>query len=84
MTRTHDLLITNQLLYRLSYSSVFSFAAARSGSYESAALPTELYQHNFLQGGCPAIVSSLFHKLNIIILQILIRVNRVFLKKFKT
>ena len=26
MTRTHDLLITNQLLYRLSYSSVFSFS----------------------------------------------------------
>ncbi len=25
MTRTHDLLITNQLLYRLSYSSIFSF-----------------------------------------------------------
>ena len=23
MTRTHDLLITNQLLYRLSYTSVF-------------------------------------------------------------
>ena len=25
MTRTHDLLITNQLLYRLSYTSVFKF-----------------------------------------------------------
>ena len=25
MTRTHDLLITNQLLYRLSYSSIFNF-----------------------------------------------------------
>ena len=28
MTRTHDLLITNQLLYRLSYISVFTFRAA--------------------------------------------------------
>ena len=25
MTRTHDLLITNQLLYQLSYSSIFHF-----------------------------------------------------------
>ena len=25
MTRTHDLLITNQLLYRLSYTSIFYF-----------------------------------------------------------
>ena len=25
MTRTHDLLITNQLLYRLSYISIFTF-----------------------------------------------------------
>ncbi|EDM99983.1 hypothetical protein BACCAP_02257 [Pseudoflavonifractor capillosus ATCC 29799] len=25
VTRTHDLLITNQLLYRLSYTSIFSF-----------------------------------------------------------
>ena len=25
MTRTHDLLITNQLLYQLSYSSIFNF-----------------------------------------------------------
>ena len=48
VTRTHDLLITNQLLYRLSYSSVFSFIAAPSGSYESAALPTELHQHTYL------------------------------------
>ena len=28
VTRTHDLLITNQLLYRLSYISVFTFRAA--------------------------------------------------------
>ena len=28
MTRTHDLLITNQLLYRLSYISIFTFGAA--------------------------------------------------------
>ena len=28
VTRTHDLLITNQLLYRLSYISVFTFGAA--------------------------------------------------------
>ena len=25
VTRTHDLLITNQLLYRLSYISIFTF-----------------------------------------------------------
>ena len=30
VTRTHDLLITNQLLYRLSYTSVLSFIRARS------------------------------------------------------
>ena len=28
MTRTHDLLITNQLLYRLSYISIFTFRVA--------------------------------------------------------
>ena len=28
MTRTHDLLITNQLLYRLSYISIFTFGVA--------------------------------------------------------
>lgn len=28
MTRTHDLLITNQLLYRLSYISIFTFVVA--------------------------------------------------------
>ena len=28
MTRTHDLLITNQLLYRLSYISIFTFGGA--------------------------------------------------------
>ena len=28
VTRTHDLLITNQLLYRLSYISIFTFEAA--------------------------------------------------------
>ena len=30
VTRTHDLLITNQLLYRLSYSSIFCFFCALS------------------------------------------------------
>ena len=28
VTRTHDLLITNQLLYRLSYISIFTFGVA--------------------------------------------------------
>ena len=28
MTRTHDLLITNQLLYRLSYISIFTLGVA--------------------------------------------------------
>ena len=28
VTRTHDLLITNQLLYRLSYISIFTFEIA--------------------------------------------------------
>ena len=28
VTRTHDLLITNQLLYRLSYISIFTFEVA--------------------------------------------------------
>ena len=28
VTRTHDLLITNQLLYQLSYSSIFHFEDA--------------------------------------------------------
>ena len=28
MARTHDLLITNQLLYRLSYISIFTFGVA--------------------------------------------------------
>ena len=28
VTRTHDLLITNQLLYRLSYISIFIFGVA--------------------------------------------------------
>ena len=28
MNRTHDLLITNQLLYRLSYISIFTFGVA--------------------------------------------------------
>ena len=54
MTRTHDLLITNQLLYRLSYTSAFikckwnystvavSRQAVLKSFYSAALLPTAL------------------------------------------
>ncbi len=59
VTRTHDLLITNQLLYRLSYISVFTFWGfsiailsnnRRPTDYESVALPAELHQHIYFLG----------------------------------
>ena len=47
-TRTHNLLITNQLLCQLSYTGVWCLGAEsnhRQADFQSAALPTELPRH---------------------------------------
>ena len=45
MTRTHDLLITNQLLYRLSYISIFTFGVADLILTNQLLYRAELHQH---------------------------------------
>ena len=52
-TRTRDLLITNQLLYQLSYTSVWCLRAEsnhRHGDFQSPALPTELQRLKWRSG----------------------------------
>ena len=60
-TRTHNLLITNQLLCQLSYTGVWCLGAEsnhRQADFQSAALPTELPRHLATQNGLEPSTSS--------------------------
>ena len=53
-TRTHNLLITNQLLCQLSYTGAWCLKVEsnrRQRDFQSLALPTELSRHVRLSGG---------------------------------
>ena len=61
-TRTHNLLITNQLLCQLSYTGILWCLGAelnhRQADFQSAALPTELPRHLATQNGLEPSTSS--------------------------
>ena len=61
-TRTHNLLITNQLLCQLSYTGIFWCLEVESNhrqtDFQSVALPTELSRHLATQNGLEPSTSS--------------------------
>ena len=56
-SRTHDLLITSQLLYQLSYTGkkwwLRTESNRRHKDFQSFALPTELLSQTFIKNGGP-------------------------------